>query len=132
VTAFGGHFPPAVRFDQLDGITEPLAQLILWRIGPEFYADARASSCYGRRALELAVDWMYRNDPARRKNPPLDRLPGPRGLVLLQGLQIVKATEEQQVGDLLDDLERIGNAAGPEGIPDAVDLIADFAGSLLV
>src|SRR5689334_14659637 len=28
------------------------------------YADARASSFYARRALELAVDWMYRNDPA--------------------------------------------------------------------
>src|SRR5450830_358651 len=26
------------------------------------YADARASSFYARRALELAVDWMYRND----------------------------------------------------------------------
>ena len=30
-------------------------------------------------------------------------------------------------GDLLDDFERVGYAAGPEGIPDLVDLISDLA-----
>ena len=50
------------------------------------------------------------------------------GLVLLQRVQVVEALDEQQVGDLLDDLERVGDAAGPEGVPDAIDLTADFAG----
>jgi hypothetical protein len=41
---------------------------------------------------------------------------------------IVEPFDEQQVGDLLDDLKRIGNPAGPEGIPNAVNLTTDFAG----
>ena len=36
------------------------------------YADARASSFYARRALELAVDWMYRNDPALTLPYPIE------------------------------------------------------------
>ena len=39
---------------------------------------------------------------------------GARGLVLFQGLELVEPPEEEQVGDLLDDLERVGDAAGPE------------------
>jgi hypothetical protein len=31
--------------------------------------------------------------------------------------------------DLLDDLQGIGNAAGPEGVPDLIDLIFDGAGN---
>ena len=38
-------------------------------------------------------------------------------LVLLPGLDLVEAPHEEQVGDLLDHLERIGDAARPEGIP---------------
>lgn len=38
--------------------------------------------------------------------------------------------EEKQVGDLLNDFERIGNAADPELIPDAVNLAANFTGSM--
>lgn len=49
------------------------------------------------------------------------------GLVFLQGVEVVEALEEQQVGDLLDDFERVGNAAGPERIPEGVDLAADSA-----
>jgi hypothetical protein len=37
-------------------------------------------------------------------------------------VQVVQPAQEQQVGDLLDDLQRVGDTAGPEGIPDAVDL----------
>ena len=40
------------------------------------------------------------------------------GFVLLQRVQVVEPLDEKQVGDLLDDFERIGDAAGPEGIPD--------------
>ena len=52
----------------------------------------------------------------------------PCRLVFLQRVQIVQPLDEEQVGDLLDDFERIGDAARPEGIPDAIDLIADIAG----
>ena len=51
-----------------------------------------------------------------------------RGFVFLQRVQIVEAFEEQQVGDLLDDFERIGDAASPEGIPECVNFAANFAG----
>ena len=52
----------------------------------------------------------------------LHRLFEPRGFALLQRVQIVEPFQEKQVGDLLDDFEGIGNAAGPELIPDAVNL----------
>jgi hypothetical protein len=41
---------------------------------------------------------------------------------------VVQAADEQQVGDLLHHLHRVGDAAGPEGVPDGVDLAAEFAG----
>jgi len=50
------------------------------------------------------------------------------GLVLLEGLEVIEALEEEEVGDLLDDLEGIGDAAGPEGVPDGVDFAADGGG----
>ena len=59
---------------------------------------------------------------ALREDAPLDRLLQPGGLVLFQRLQVVEPAQEEQVGDLLDDLERVGDAARPEGVPDAVDL----------
>ena len=58
----------------------------------------------------------------------LDRLFEPGGLVLLERLEVIEPAQEQQVGDLLDDFERVGDAAGPEGVPDAVDLILELAG----
>ena len=45
----------------------------------------------------------------------------------MASVEIVQALQEQQVGDLLDDFERVRDAAGPEGIPDGVNLGADFA-----
>ena len=53
-----------------------------------------------------------------------ERAFGAGGLALLQFLQLVQTADEEEVGDLLDDLERVGNAAGPEGVPDLVDLAA--------
>ena len=50
------------------------------------------------------------------------------GLVLLERLQVVEPADEEQVGDLLDHLQRVGDAAGPEGIPDLVDLATNFVG----
>ena len=51
---------------------------------------------------------------AFREDPPLHRLPEPIGLVFLQCVHVVEPTEEQQVGDLLDHLQRVRDAAGPE------------------
>lgn len=62
------------------------------------------------------------------KDAPLHRLSKPGGFALLEFLHLVQALEEEQVGDLFYDFDRIGNASRPEGVPDAVDLIANFAG----
>ena len=43
-------------------------------------------------------------------------------------LDFVEALKEKEVGDLLDNFDGVSDAAGPEGVPDVVDLIADFAG----
>jgi hypothetical protein len=45
-------------------------------------------------------------------------------------VQVVQPAQEEQVGDLLDHLERVGDAAGPEGVPDLVDLALDWTGDL--
>src|ERR1700694_2143823 len=63
---------------------------------------------------------------AVRKDAPLQRRTQRSGLALLNFLHFVEAFDEDQIGDLLDDLERIGEATGPEIIPDAVDLAAQF------
>ncbi len=46
---------------------------------------------------------------------------------LFQRMRVIQPPDEQQVGDLFNHLQRIGNAARPEGIPDSVDLAAKFA-----
>jgi hypothetical protein len=50
------------------------------------------------------------------------------GLAFFQGVGVVEAADEEQVGDLLHHLHRVGDAARPEGVPDGVDLAAKFAG----
>ena len=62
------------------------------------------------------------------KDAPLNRRLQPGGFVLFERVQVVEPLEEKQVGDLLDDFQRVGDAAGPEGVPDAVDLVTDFVG----
>ena len=42
-------------------------------------------------------------------------------------MQVIQSAQEQKVGDLFDHLDRVGNAAGPEGIPECVDFAAEFA-----
>ena len=63
---------------------------------------------------------------ARREDAPLDRLAEAIGLVLLAGMRLVEPAHEQEVGDLLDDLERIGDATRPKSVPDVVDLGSKF------
>src|SRR6266481_1253575 len=62
----------------------------------------------------------------RREYPPCDRLLKTVSLVLLASMRLVQPAHEQQVGDLLDHLERVGNATRPKGIPDPVNLGAKF------
>ena len=64
---------------------------------------------------------------ARREDAPFDRFFKPISLVLLAGVRLVQPTHEQEIGDLLDHLERIGDAARPECVPHAIDLGAKFA-----
>jgi hypothetical protein len=56
------------------------------------------------------------------KDTAPDRFAKAVGLVFFAGMRVIKAAHEQQVRDLLDDFERIGDAARPKGIPDPVDL----------
>jgi len=62
------------------------------------------------------------------KDAALHGLVEPGGFVLGQRVQVVQAAEEEEVGDLLHHLQGVGDAAGPEGVPDAVDLGFDCAG----
>ena len=51
-----------------------------------------------------------------------------RRFQLFESLQLVETLDEKQIGDLLNDFQRIRNPAGPEGIPDLVNLVANFVG----
>src|ERR1700679_214397 len=62
------------------------------------------------------------------EEPLLHRLLFAIGLQFLGNFLLVQPLEKKQVGDLLNNLERIGDAARPEGIPDLIDLTANFAG----
>ena len=55
-------------------------------------------------------------------------LAGASGLLLGQRVEVIQAADEQQVGDLFDHLQRIGDAARPERIPDPVDIALQLAG----
>jgi hypothetical protein len=70
--------------------------------------------------------------PPLREDPPLHGDAQRLGLVLLQGLEVVQALDEEEIGDLLDHREGVRDPAGPEGVPDAVDLVADFTCEHLV
>ena len=61
------------------------------------------------------------------KDLPLDRLPNASRFALFDLLNLVEAAKEQEVGNLFDDLERVGNPASPEGVPDPVNLAANLA-----
>ena len=63
---------------------------------------------------------------ALREDAPLHRLAEAVGLVLLECMRLVQAADEEEIGDLLDHLERVGDATRPEGVPDVVDLGAKF------
>ncbi len=45
-----------------------------------------------------------------------------------EDLDVVKAADEQQIGELFDHFKGVGDAAGPERIPDTVDLALQLTG----
>jgi hypothetical protein len=53
--------------------------------------------------------------------------PGPRPktgrLPFFELLNLVQALEEKQIGDLRDDVYRVGDAARPESVPDTINSI---------
>lgn len=53
---------------------------------------------------------------------------GEARLLFGKRVQVVQPADEQQIGDLLDDLQWVGDATGPERIPDPVDLALELAG----
>ena len=61
------------------------------------------------------------------KNPALHGFLQPVRLVLFERVQVVQAANEEQIGDLFNDFEGVRDAAGPERVPDAADLILDVA-----
>lgn len=62
------------------------------------------------------------------KDAALDRLVELASLLLGTILFFVEALEEEQVGDLLDDFDGVGDAARPKAVPKLVDLVAYFSG----
>jgi hypothetical protein len=54
------------------------------------------------------------------------------GPVVFQCLQLVKPADEEQIGDLFDDFQRVRNAARPERVPELIDFITEFAGEYCV
>jgi len=72
---------------------------------------------------------------ALREDAPLQGFSEAVRLQLFHRLKFIETPEEQQVGDLLDHLKRVGDPPAPEGIPDGVNLVANVAcehGLLLV
>lgn len=80
--------------------------------------EARPAQVVKRAAFGVVAG---RVEPQRRGLEAL-------GLVLFAHLVAVEAAQKQQVGDLLDDFKRVGDAARPEGVPDLVDFVFQFTG----
>ena len=63
---------------------------------------------------------------ALREDAPRHRPSEAGCLAFLQLLHLVKALEEEQIRDLLDNVYGVGDAARPEGVPDTIYLIANI------
>ena len=48
-------------------------------------------------------------------------------LALLEGVQLVESLDEEQVSELLDDSEGVGDATGPHSVPDLIHFGFQFA-----
>ena len=75
-------------------------------------------------------NWRLRSNP---EWPVLLEVGGPNrhnaaDLVFFNGVKIVQSTQKEQLGDLLDHIDGVGNAAGTGGILVGVDFASQFAG----
>jgi len=79
-----------------------------------------------RTKLELAVE--AKKVSIREVLRGIEERPGEIcGLVFFQGVQVVQAAQEEQIGDLLNHLNGVGNAARPKGVPNLVNLAFEVA-----
>src|SRR5262249_17482710 len=62
-----------------------------------------------------------------RKDASFHRLLRTIRLQLLSGMQIVEPFQEEQISNLLDYLEWVGDSSAPKRVPNPIDLIANFA-----
>ena len=62
------------------------------------------------------------------KDAPLQGTPQAVGLLLLGGMEVVEALDEEEVRDLVHHFQRVGDAARPEHVPQAVYLAFEFSG----
>ena len=99
------------RKDMLANQIEQLPRLKILKLGP---TEVGVAAAFGVLAFG--------------EEAPLDRRTQRLGLLLFERLKFVQAAQKEQVGDLLDHLKGISNAAGPECVPQAVNLIAKISG----
>ena len=145
------HIPPDVRRRQAGGVegvhlVHNLAELLgggdhkdgvvhVLRVGP---LRAGAQSLQeGEHPLLDGVEHLRRRQipehgplilpPVRTEDAGIGNIQHHRllGLGVVQAVQIVN---EHEVGDLLDDRQRVGQPAGPEGLPERVNFAFQFAG----
>ena len=83
------------------------------------YRSKRAPATLFGNATTSFVLALWEDDPLHR---PLETI----GLVLLARVHVIEAADEEEVGDLLDHLERIGDSPCPERIPNTIDLVPEF------
>ena len=57
----------------------------------------------------------------RLRSREMKGVPRELGVLLSFEVELIELLHEQQVGDLFDCRERIGDAAGPEAVPEFID-----------
>jgi len=63
-----------------------------------------------------------------REDAAAHRLARALAAAFLKGFQFIQPPNEQEIGELLEDLQRVGNTTAPERIPDSVYLVAELTG----
>jgi hypothetical protein len=83
----------------------------------------------------MPLQFLTRPDQIRGKTRQPSGLPLPSGFQLFERLKLVEPLDEKQISNLFDDFQRIRNPAGPERVPDLIDLASNIVGeheSLLI
>ena len=66
----------------------------------------------------FSVSWGRKKSPEKAGG---EAVAGEFGVLLALEIEFIELLHEQQVGDLLNCGERIGDATGPEAVPEFVD-----------